>query len=87
MKGIVLILAAMMVGCAEHQTLEELELAALESGDWSAVEKREQLMEKRRARRGMNCGSGRVLVCEHRGAGKHCFCTSDDGVRAILDSF
>ncbi len=87
MKGLILFIAVMLVGCSQYQTLEELELAALESGDWSAVEQRERLIEKRRARRGLNCGAGRILVCENRGTGSQCFCSSDENVRAFLDTF
>ena len=86
MKGLILFVAVMLVGCAPYQTLEELELAALESGDWSAVEQRERLIEKRRARRGTSCGAGRILVCENRGTGGQCFCSSDENVRAFLDT-
>lgn len=86
MKGLLVFIAVLMVGCAEYQTLEELELAALESGDWSAVEQREKLMEQRRARRAASCGAGRIMVCEHRGTDRGCYCSSDDDVRAFLDS-
>ena len=86
MKGLLLAVAILMVGCAEYQTLEDLELAALESGDWSAVEQRERLIEKRKARRGMRCSGGRILVCENRGTGSRCRCSGADDVRAILDT-
>ena len=87
MKGILLVITAVvLVGCAPYQTLEELELAALESGDWSAVEQRERQMKKRQERRGASCGAGKILVCENRGRDKLCFCSSDDDVRALLDS-
>ena len=86
MKGLVLLLAVVLVGCAEFQTLEQLEMAALESGDWSAVEQRERLMEKRRAQRAMSCGRGRIKVCEYNGTGKQCFCSADENVRAFLDT-
>lgn len=33
MKGLIVLWAALLVGCAEIKTLEELEFAALESGD------------------------------------------------------
>ena len=86
MKGMIMLLAVLIAGCVQYPTLEELELAALESGDWSAVEQRERLLEKRRSQRGMRCGSGHILVCEHSGTGRRCRCSAADDVRAILDS-
>ena len=63
MRGLVILGVALLVGCAPVQTLEELEVAALQSGDWSAVTMREKSIARRNQQRGMNCGSGAVAVC------------------------
>ena len=66
MKGFLVIAAVLLVGCAPAKTLEELEFAALASGDWSAVEKREQNIERRKRQRSVSCGSDYVPVCTER---------------------
>jgi hypothetical protein len=77
----------LLFGCAEVKTLEELELAAIQSGDWSAVEKREQSMARRKARRGPSCPSGSIAVCEVRGGDRQCQCASDDSFRRLFDNY
>ena len=86
MKGLLVLSAALLVGCADLKTLEELELAALESGDWSAVERRERSIAKRRAREASACATGYILVCGSSVAQKQRFCSSDDSVRDFFDS-
>lgn len=76
MKGFLVIAAVLLVGCAPAKTLEELEFAALASGDWSAVEKREQNIERRKRQRSVSCGSEYVPVCTERARGTVCKCWS-----------
>lgn len=76
MRGLVILGVALLVGCAPVKTLEELELAALQSGDWSAVKMREKSIARRNQRRGMNCGSGAMAVCEERTHDVVCACMS-----------
>ena len=82
--GFLVLAAVLMIGCAEHMTLEELELAAIESGDWSAVEQRERAIARRAARSGLNCGNGAVAVCESRGGNKRCNCVNNDSINRML---
>lgn len=84
MRGLMVLGVALLFGCAEHKTLEELELAALQSGDWTAVERRERAIEKRKARRGFVCGQGAIAVCETRGGDTRCECASQDSVERAL---
>ena len=86
MRGLLVLSAAMLIGCADLKTLEELELAALESGDWSAVEKRERALAKRRAREANACPSGYVLVCGSGVGHRRCQCSSHDSVSDFLES-
>ena len=88
MKGLnLLICAVLMVGCAQFQTLEELELAAIETGDWAAVEKRERSIARRQARMGPACSDGLVVICERRGAQDKCRCVSRRAMRNIFSNF
>ena len=76
MKGLIVIAAILLVGCAPAKTLEELEFAALASGDWSAVEKREQNIERRKRQRSVSCGSDSIPVCSEYARGTVCKCWS-----------
>lgn len=80
MKSIVVIGVLLLAGCANVKTLEELEFAALESGDWSAVEMREKNIERRRKERGLSCGDDAVPVCQDRVRGPVCRCRSVDDI-------
>lgn len=85
-----LLLAASLVvlaGCAEFKTLEELEFAALQSGDWSAVEQREKNIARRKAQRGIQCPSGEIPVCVERVRGSRCSCTSRDDIERMLGGY
>lgn len=86
MKGLIVLWAALLVGCAEIKTLEELEFAALESGDWSAVAKRERNIEKRKRQRSFSCGSDAIAVCDERVRGTVCKCRSSQEVEDLLSS-
>ena len=85
MKGLLVVSAVLIVGCADMKTLEELELAALESGDWSAVEQRERAIAERRTRQANSCPSGLIKVCSGGSLSQRCHCSSDDSVRDFLD--
>lgn len=82
--GVVLLLLC-LAGCGTYQTLEELEQEALLTGDWSAVEKRERIIAKRRQRSGPMCPAGRTKYCERWGANERCSCISRDTLRDTLN--
>lgn len=85
--GLVVLLGASLVACAPAPTLDDLVYQANISGDWSAVEKRELLVEKRRARQGLTCSQGQVAYCESRGASERCQCVSNASVRAVFGNY
>ena len=87
MKGLIVLVMGFLVGCAEFKTLEELEFAALESGDWSAVSQRERMIAKRKARSSPRCPSGSILVCQGRTRDRGCYCGSEEHVSEILRGF
>lgn len=86
MKGLIVIAAALLVGCAPAKTLEELEFAALESGDWSAVEERERNIERRKKLRSVSCGSDSVPVCNERARGTVCKCWSQQDLEEWMSA-
>lgn len=86
MKGWIVIAAVLLVGCAPTKTLEELEFAALASGDWSAVEERERTIELRKRQRSVSCGSDSVPVCQERVRGTVCKCWSQQEIEAWMGS-
>ena len=81
---LVVSLFLVLAGCTAAPTLEELEFAALESGDWSEVRKRERAIARREARIAQQCPVGRVRVCVKRAAGNNCGCVARD---AFEDAF
>ena len=70
----VLLLSAVLAGCASRPALEELEQDALISGDWSAVESREGMLERRRAANATSCAARDTQICYEQGADNDCYC-------------
>ena len=80
----ILILALLTGACATPPTLEELELKARLTGDWSAVDRRERYLARRTARSPAQCSDGNVSVCSEC-AGQHvCECVDRDALDALL---
>ena len=77
MKGLIGLVAILsLCACAEQKTLQQLEAEAVQSGDWSAVERREKRLAKLQARRDANCKPNQTLVCETLASGTRCYCVS-----------
>jgi hypothetical protein len=78
MKLIAIPLALLMlVGCAPYHTLEELEVEAQLTGDWTKVEARERRVQAKQARKELvaACDELKMIVyCEYRGGDKDCGC-------------
>ena len=88
MKGLLSIFSILLlVACADFKTLEELEFAALQSGDWSAVEQRENNIARRKAQQGIKCPSGLLPICDQRGRRARCSCTSHDDLEVLLGGY
>ncbi len=90
MKGIgILILLVILGGCAAVPSLEELEDQAMLTGDWSQVEKRERLIERRMAREQElpDCGAGFVSFCERQVGQDRCGCMSRAAIRSVFSGF
>ncbi len=84
----ILLLSLSLGACATSPTMEDLEAQAWQTGDWSAVERREEALVRRAARRAENarlmCPDGTVSYCEQRVGTMECRCVSS---RAIQDAF
>lgn len=84
MKGILLFSLILLGGCESLIPLERLEEQALLTGDWSAVEQRERIIAKRKARSHPSCPPGSMAYCE-AGIGKQrCSCVNAEVVRSFL---
>ena len=85
MKVLVMCLTALLVsGCGTFHTMEELEHQAMLTGDWSAVEKRERIIARRKSRSGGGCPVGQVAVCDGMSSLGRCTCVESDNLREIL---
>lgn len=71
-----------LAACASRPTVEELEDEALATGDWSAVEEREQMDRKMgRYIPDEECPNGEALYCEKKGEREECNCVSSQLLR------
>ena len=87
MKGMALL--ALMVlpllgGCGGLTSLEQLEATAMLTGDWTEVEKRERILERRKLRAGPQCSPGRVAVCEAGAGSERCSCVRSANLHSLL---
>ncbi len=75
----------LLAGCGTVTPLEELERQALRSGDWSAVEARERMLERRRMRSGnYDCPSGHVAYCVGYAVRVECTCMTSESLHKTL---
>ena len=62
------------VGCGSRPTLEQLEGEAITTGDWTAVERREELIKERRELTAPGCSVGLTKTCVEEPSGIECYC-------------
>ena len=85
MRGIaVLGLLFVLSGCSSIASLEELEQEAMLTGDWSAVERRERIIAKRKARDGVQCPPGSVALCVNSGTASNCSCVANTSIHSLV---
>ena len=84
MKYSVLLLALCLMGCAQTATLDELKAQAMQTGDWSQVEKREKIIARRAASRGLSCPVGYSSYCESFALEQRCACVPSDHLRDVF---
>jgi len=72
---------AILSGCARWQTLEELEDEAINTGDWVAVEAREEIVKKDLESRAPGCLDGLNKYCVEEQTGIECYCIAETIIR------
>ncbi|MDJ0698896.1 MAG: hypothetical protein QNJ07_03490 [Woeseiaceae bacterium] len=80
----ILMLASLLVACTATPTMEQLEYQAMLSGDWSEVEKRERIIERRANRRGPQCPAGYIAYCERDFGQQNCVCAEKGAITSLL---
>ena len=84
MKIATLFALIMLVGCVAQPTMDELQTQAFLTGDWSAVERREQAILRRDNRQGIQCPAGHVGLCEGRFGDMRCSCVKRSTISMLL---
>jgi len=74
MKFVILFTLVIAVGCASRPTLEQLEEEANTTGDWTAVERREELIKERLESTAPGCPVGQRKKCFEEQTGIECYC-------------
>ncbi len=86
MKVIVILSFVFLAGCSGYMTLEELEAQAVQTGDWSEVEKRERIIARRKVRTGIACPPGTTGYCVTNFGAESCTCMESSAIRAFLSN-
>lgn len=73
-KFVVLFTLVIVAACTSRPTLEQLEDEANTTGDWTAVERREELTKKRLESTAPGCPSRHVKKCFEEQSGIQCYC-------------
>ena len=86
MKRTILITLSLIFlgGCESFVSLEKLEAEAMLTGDWSAVGRRERIIERRKMRNFMQCPPGFVGYCEQIASREDCTCVDTDVIHSLL---
>jgi len=78
------LLFILLGACAPIPTLDELQSEALQTGDWSEVERRENIIRVRQARTGPQCPDGAIGYCEQSGGDVQCGCYGTEALRSSM---
>jgi hypothetical protein len=86
MKIVAIAISLLLVGCASTPETEEMARQALETGDWSEVERIERVADKRRRQVDpvQSCADTHMYFCESLGSLEKCGCVSPAVARAKL---
>ncbi len=74
MKFVILFTLVIVGGCAQRRPLEQLEDEALTTGDWTAVEKREEVTKEWLELSAPGCPVGLTKKCFEEQSGIQCYC-------------
>lgn len=75
----IMLLALVVTACASRPSLQELEQQALATGDWQAVESREEMLIRRSEKSAPGCPRGQTKFCIENGSGIDCHCARTVG--------
>ena len=84
MRALVLLTGILLAGCGSVTPMEDLERQALLTGDWSAVEKRERMLDRQAIARREHCPSGTISYCVEEFGRSKCSCVGRSALRAAL---
>lgn len=85
MKIIGVLILGILAGCSSYMSLGELEDEAIRTGDWSAVERRELILDRRAGGQGVACPRGSMSYCETwAGVKNGCRCVPRSEFREFL---
>ena len=87
MKILIVFAFVVLSGCSIGPTMQELEDQALLTGDWSAVERRERSLARRKAIRGPTCPVGYIGFCVDRFYDKACSCVKREDLSLALSMY
>ena len=65
---------ALVAGCETVPSLDQLEDEAMVTGDWEAVERREDLIKRRLESTAPGCPKGEIKKCFEAPSGIQCYC-------------
>ncbi len=74
MRLVSVLVLFLLFGCATQPTLEELEVEAVATGDWKAVENRERMKRRLGSPLDQPCSEGLALFCLKNGMHEYCAC-------------
>jgi len=74
MNFVILFTLAIVASCALQPTLEQLEGEALTTGDWTAVERREEKIKEWLELSAPGCPKGLNKYCVEEQSGIQCYC-------------
>jgi hypothetical protein len=67
MRTVLSMLVLFLAACTAQPSLEELEKEAMVSGNWTAVEQREEAMQRRQNKAASSCSTGQTTFCAKNG--------------------
>jgi len=74
MKFVILFSLVIVASCAQRTPLEQLEAEALTTGDWTAVERREEQIKEWLESSAPGCPKGLNKYCVEEQSGIQCYC-------------
>ena len=83
-KALSILLMFLLCGCAASRA--DLFEQAQRTGDWSLVNKRDEAIDRREARRRPSCRTGTIKFCTGRPGNESCSCVSTSKIQDMLRS-